>query len=82
MILIILRHMYLLTNHGKLLKTLTYLALSFLSAYPGWSLKPMAQNYQYLFIFFIALKMSSVYRAYYLDPKICQHILVIFSSIT
>ncbi len=33
-----------MTNQGKLLKTLTYLGLSFLRAYLGWSLRPMAQN--------------------------------------
>ena len=41
-------------NQGKLLKTLTYLWLSFLRAYPGWSLKSMAQNYQNLFLSFLS----------------------------
>jgi len=46
-----------LTNQGKLLKT--YLSLR---AYLGWSLKPMAQNYPYLFIAILCAKISSVYK--------------------
>ncbi len=55
--MIILRHRFKLTNQGKLLKTLIYL----LRAYLGWSLKPMAENYQYLFIAIMCAKKSSVY---------------------
>jgi hypothetical protein len=44
-----------LTNQGKLLKTVTYCMLHFVRSLLGCSLKPMTQNYQYLFYIFIAI---------------------------
>jgi len=40
-----------MTNQGKLLTQLNPSYVKVLIAYLGWSLKPMAQNYQEIFIF-------------------------------
>jgi len=56
---------FLMTNQGKLLKTLTYLGLSFVKSLPRLVIETYDSNlsiYFYLFIAIVCAKISSVYK--------------------
>jgi len=59
--LIVMRHRFRFTNQRKLLKTLTYLGLTFKSFF-GWSIETQGSNYLFIFIALLCAKTSSVYR--------------------
>ncbi len=59
-------------NQGKILKTQTYLGLSFVRSILGLSLKPLAHNYQCLFIAILCAKISSLYMALGVANKLCH----------